>query len=227
MQQLLVRDAVGLAHRIKLSLTFAGAVSGAVFNNASDQPSAAPAAGRAKRMRQSLTAAAASPPAGAGVVMTPEIVWWEADFVRDVVVRNNLVRSMAPGVWLGACVAANDGGDQTPAAQRLNRRISVVGNTIEGSLKTPMMITSAADVLIEGNAFRGCLPGPGSSKDHSWEVEGKQLLVAHCDGVRLAGNSFLAGGRAAKGDAADTAAFVALVDVGGAESTAALLASEA
>ena len=159
--------------------------------------------------------------------MTPEIVWWEADFVRDVVVRNNLIQSMAPGVWLGACVAAHDGGDQTPATQRLNRRISIVGNTIEGSLKTAMMITSAADVLIEGNAFRGCLPGPGSSKDHSWEVEGKQLLVVHADSVRIAGNSFLVDGKVTKGDAADTAAFVALVDVGGVESTEALLASEA
>ena len=167
------------------------------------------------------------PAAGAGVVMTPEIVWWEADFVRDVVVRNNVVRSMAPGVWLGASVDARDGGDQTPATQRLNERVSVVGNTIEGSLKTPMMITSAAGVLIEGNAFRDCLPGPGSSRDHSWEVEGKHLLIAHVDGVRIAGNSFLVDGKVTKGNAEDTAAFVALVDVGGADSTAALLASEA
>ena len=182
---------------------------------------------KTQMLHASLPPQRCPPAAGAGVVMTPEIVWWEADFVHDVVVRNNLIQSMAPGVWLGACVAVADGGDQTPATQRLNRRISVVGNTIEGSLKTPMMITSASDVLVEGNAFRDNLPGPGSSRDHSWEVEGAQLLVVHADGVRIAGNSFLVDGRVTKGDAAATAAFVALVDVGGADSTATLLASEA
>ena len=58
-------------------------------------------------------------------------------------------------------------------------------------------------------------------------MEGKQLLVVHADRVRIAGNSFLVDGKVTKGDAADTAEFIALVDVGGMDCTATLLASEA
>jgi hypothetical protein len=38
---------------------------------------------------------------GFGIIMSPEHLWVESDFVNNVLVLNNTINSYAPGIWLG------------------------------------------------------------------------------------------------------------------------------
>ena len=144
--------------------------------------------------------------AGPAVAVGPEPAWREADFVQDVTVRGNVVRSLAPAIHVGACHME----DGRPVQARGNRSISICGNQISGSLQTPIVVTSAAGVTIKDNSVRNALPQP-RTRCREWEVEGKLLLVMHADRVTLSGNLFQADSPAQS--AADYANPIELIDV--------------
>lgn len=137
----------------------------------------------------------------------PEFAWWEADFVHDVTVRGNTVRSFAAGIYVGACRLE---ADERPVELRLNRGISISGNLISDCRQTPLVATSASGLVIKDNSIRNALQRPGT-RGHGWEVEGKLLLVMHAEQLTLSGNIFQADSPA--GSAADYGNPIELIDV--------------
>lgn len=78
--------------------------------------------------------------------MTPEYNCCEAGFVTDVTIRNNVIDSLAPGIWVGGSTEAE--GDKLPTPHRHNKNIVIENNTISHSQKTPFIVTSSQGVVV-------------------------------------------------------------------------------
>ncbi len=78
--------------------------------------------------------------------MTPEFECREANFVKDVTIRNNVIDSLAPGIWVGGSCQVE--GEWLPAPYGHNRNIVIENNSISHSYKTPFMVTSSRGVTV-------------------------------------------------------------------------------
>ncbi|CAL8471749.1 g11291 [Coccomyxa elongata] len=127
---------------------------------------------------------------GCGIAMTPEYVCREAGFVTDVTIRNNVIDSLAPGIWVGG--STNAQGDMIPTPHKHNRNIIIENNSISHSQKTPFIVTSSSDVVVRNNTIKNCLPyRPDVDKDMrscSWEVNGKQMFFKYASNLTLSNN---------------------------------------
>ena len=82
--------------------------------------------------------------------MTPEYDWFEAGFVTDVTIRNNVIDSLAPGIWVGG--STESGCDKTPTPHRHNKNIVIENNSISHSQKTPFIVTSSEGVVVSARS---------------------------------------------------------------------------
>ena len=90
-----------------------------------------------------------------GIVITPELSWGEADFVRDLTVRNNRIVNVGYGkqsygaIALGATAYVNH--RRVFDVGRGHRNVSLINNTISDIETWALWVTSASGVTVRGN----------------------------------------------------------------------------
>lgn len=128
----------------------------------------------------------------AGIVLCPEAAHWlEADFSRDVIIRNNMLRKIGRGARNPGTVQA--GAISVVAASKGSadghRNITIEGNTIEDSAGCNVVIMSANGVTVKGNRF--VRPGhvkPGSGARLG--VDGSAMVwIGNAQNVTLTDNT--------------------------------------
>ena len=92
-----------------------------------------------------------------GIVITPELSWGEADFVRDLTVVNNRIMHVGYGkqsygaIALGATAYVNH--KRVFDVGRGHRNVSIINNTISDIETCALWVTSAKGVTIKDNRF--------------------------------------------------------------------------
>lgn len=94
----------------------------------------------------------------AGLVIAPEFFWNEADYSRNIVVRNNTFRhcgNCTAGPWTeqAGTVTVYGQGDQDGGIGYGHRHLVIEGNTLEENDGTNLLVNGAEDVLLRGNRF--------------------------------------------------------------------------
>jgi len=93
-----------------------------------------------------------------GIVITPELSWGEADFVRNLTVRNNRIMNVGYGkqsygaIALGA-TAYTSSGKRVFDSGRGHRHVSLLNNTVSDIQTTGLWISSAIHVTLTENRF--------------------------------------------------------------------------
>ena len=110
-----------------------------------------------------------------------------SDFVADLVIRDNVINSHGPGMWLGMSPAQPGA---PPSAFTNNWNVSFVNNTLANCATTPMLLTSAANVSVVNTTFVDVLCSQATTTDFDpgWQAAGALLMLANIDGVTLSGN---------------------------------------
>jgi hypothetical protein len=92
-----------------------------------------------------------------GLIITPELSWGEADFVRDVTVRNNRIMNVGYGkqsygaIALGATAYINH--TRVFDSGKGHRNVSFISNHVSDIDTVALWITSASGVRLENNRF--------------------------------------------------------------------------
>lgn len=128
----------------------------------------------------------------AGIVLCPEAKHWlEADFSRDVVIRNNTLRKIGRGarnpsaVQAGAISVVAD----SKGAADGHRNITIEGNTIEDSAGCNVLIMSANGVILKNNRY----VRPGHVQHGSgakFGIDGSAIVwISNSQNVTVSGNT--------------------------------------
>jgi hypothetical protein len=144
-----------------------------------------------------------------GIFLCSEVRWLQAEFCQDILLRNNVVRRplyfasspgrlCAAGISVGAegLVEGHDGKlAQAPAPAGSQRRIRIIGNTVEDCTGPALMIASAEAVVVEGNRFIQPNQRAGFTTGANYGVRGDcAVWLDECRDVRFAGNTVSAQG---------------------------------
>ena len=107
--------------------------------------------------------------------------------MADLVIRDNVINSHGPGIWLGMSPAQPGA---PPSLFTNNWNVSFVNNTIANCATTPMLLTSAANVSVVNTTFVNVLCSQASTTDFDpgWQVAGALLMLANVANVTLIGN---------------------------------------
>jgi hypothetical protein len=109
-----------------------------------------------------------------------------SDFVNNLVIRDNVINSYGPGMWLGvAPVQPSD----PPSLFINNWNVAFVNNTLANCATTPMLLTSAANVSVVNTTFLDVLCTQEETTNFGpWQVPGALLMIANAENVTLSGN---------------------------------------
>ena len=127
----------------------------------------------------------------AGIVLAPEPEYWlEADYSRDVLVRNNVLRKVGHGarnagsIQAGAISVVAD----SKGAADGHRNITIENNTIEDAAGCNVIIMSAKGVTVTGNRF--VRPGHAAiGAGTKFGVDGSAMIwIDHAQDVVLEDN---------------------------------------
>ena len=124
-----------------------------------------------------------------GIVLMPEFWWNEADYSRNVVIRNNTIRNVAGAQdSLGGMVVAAL--DKTPVPACGHRGIAIESNRFENINGVNLLITSACDVTVENNHFIGAQQKVPPEAGGAWWGEDPEaiIFITKSQRVRLKGN---------------------------------------
>ncbi len=124
-----------------------------------------------------------------GIVLTPEFWWNEADYSKNVIIRNNTVRHVAYAPHqLGAIVIAALDGD-TPVPAYGNEHIVLENNRVEDVNGVNLLITSAQNVEVKNNHFANPQHFTAEAAGAGWGENGSDLMfITNAADVRLEGN---------------------------------------
>jgi hypothetical protein len=128
-----------------------------------------------------------------GIVVTPEFWWYEADYSRNVTIRNNTIRQVASAPrQLGAVLVAAIG--EIPIRGCGHQHIVLDGNRFEDLNGVNLFISSACDVTVRNNLFvrpqRFRVEAGGMDED-----PGSLIYVTQAKEVRFEDNTILGMGQ--------------------------------
>jgi hypothetical protein len=128
-----------------------------------------------------------------GIVVTPEFWWYEADYSRNVTIRNNTIRQVAYAPrQLGAVLVAAVGEKPIPGCG--HQHIVLDGNRFEDLNGVNLLISSACDVTVKNNLFirpqRFRVEAGGMD-----EEPGSLIDITQAKDVRFENNTILGIGR--------------------------------
>jgi hypothetical protein len=123
-----------------------------------------------------------------GIVVTPEFWWNEADYSRNVIIRNNTIRNVARAPYsLGGMVVAAI--DHMPVPACGHRDIKITGNRFENIDGVNLLITSACGIRVENNRFVRAQQHARANAGAAWGEDPTALIfVTKAQAVRLKGN---------------------------------------
>jgi hypothetical protein len=128
-----------------------------------------------------------------GIVVTPELWWYEADYSRNVTIRNNTIRRVAYAPrQLGAVLVAAIAEMPIPGCG--HRHIVLEGNRFEDLNGVNLFVSSACDVSVRNNLFVRPQRFPAETGGMG-EDPGSLIYVTEAKDVRFAGNTILGMGR--------------------------------
>lgn len=131
----------------------------------------------------------------AGIVLCPETRFWqEADYSKNVVIRNNTVRDVGIGainpgmIQAGAITICAEGDGKKPGPAGGHRDIVIEGNRVENANGVNLMITSASDLAVLNNTFVNPHPVKGGSGG-SYGVDPTAVIwITESSDITLKGN---------------------------------------
>jgi hypothetical protein len=123
-----------------------------------------------------------------GIVLTPEFWWNEADYSRNVIIRNNTIRNVARAPYsLGGMVVAAIDQMWVPACG--HRNIEITANRFENIDGVNLLITSACGITVENNRFIHAQQHAPADAGGAWGEDSTALIfVTRAQAVRLKGN---------------------------------------
>ncbi len=110
------------------------------------------------------------------VSLGPEYSWGEADYVQNVTIRNNVIRSCGRAGYGGSAVLVHGDGAMG------NKNIVVQGNRFDANLQGDVDIQWAGGVTLSHNIFTGASAWPPSIHPQS------PIALANCRAVTLRAN---------------------------------------
>lgn len=135
--------------------------------------------------------------ARAAIEMLPEMTWWsEADYCHDLVIRNNIIRSVSPNRRTGesrhpgalTIFAWRNGAGAYVPAPGGHRNILIEGNRFERNDGVNILVTSAKNVEIKDNIFVSPMNTP-SDFGRDKGANPRALIWLHeSDDIKLSGN---------------------------------------
>lgn len=136
-----------------------------------------------------------------GIVITPELSWGEADFVRNLIVRNNRIMNVGYGkqsygaIALGATAYIDKQREFDEG--RGHRNVSLINNTVSDIETWALWVSSASGVVLKDNRFERiwteptwadcCPPYPLPSSTI--------VFLTQADGIEATGNCIVSHGR--------------------------------
>jgi hypothetical protein len=127
-----------------------------------------------------------------GIIITPEFEWAEADYSRNIIIRNNTIRYVGYfGYQMGAIsVGAWDSDHNHAVAGAGHQNIVIEGNTISDINGVNLAITSAQNVLVQDNRFvRSHLREPWRLP-RAWDMNPNAVIwLTECWNIRFKGNT--------------------------------------
>jgi len=129
-----------------------------------------------------------------GIVVAPESSYFtQADYGRNVIIRNNTIRDtsiVTPSSFGGAALSVTASLRGAPVAlPGGHRNITITGNTFEDNRAVNILITSAQDVTIKDNRFVRPLAAPSAGQTGSKAPPSSLIWLYQASGVRLQGNT--------------------------------------
>ena len=135
----------------------------------------------------------------AGISLGPEFSYWlEGDFVRNVTVRNNVLRDVGIGancmrnessIMAGAITVGAASPEKRFPAEQGNRGLVIEGNRVESTGGIGMMIACAQDVQVRSNRIGAtCILGAMSGGKAYGIPPEAAIYVAQSSAIRLTGN---------------------------------------
>ena len=135
-----------------------------------------------------------------GIVITPELSWGEADFVRGLVVRNNRIMNVGYGkqsygaIALGATAFINK--QRRFDAGRGHKNVSLINNTISDLETWALWVSSASGVVLKDNRFERIweLPTWADCCPPYPVPDNNVIFMTEADGVEATGNCIVSHG---------------------------------
>ena len=116
----------------------------------------------------------------AAILVTPEFWWFEAASSSDVVIRDNTIL----GCRRPAIEVVAPGGNGKPLASGAHRRISILDNTLTGSVWPSIRVTSTDSLVIRGNRLSPEPPMVAPPVARPWNWKGASpspLAIEYCE----------------------------------------------
>ena len=129
----------------------------------------------------------------AGIVISPELHWMEADFSSNIKITGNTIRNTgidpanASRSQAGAISISAEGLNKKIAPTGGHKNIVIAGNTVENCRGAGLVVTSAENVQITGNRFEGIETG-SSGSGHGIPA-GAIVWIDNTENVTLANNN--------------------------------------
>ena len=131
-----------------------------------------------------------------GIVVAPESAYFtQADYSRNLIIRNNTIRDtsiVTPSSFGGAALSVTASLHGAPVVlPGGHRNIAITGNTFEDNRSVNILITSAQDVTIKDNRFVRPLEAPCAGQTGAKPPPSSLIWLYQASGVKLQGNTVI------------------------------------